>query len=60
MPSDEPANPIEPIDPLDHYEQFIPKPLPPPHGRLWVQVLLFALTLASTTFMGGCQYYGFL
>ena len=60
MPSEEPANPIDPpVDPLDHYEQFIPKPLPPPHGRLWVQVLLFALTLVSTTFFGGCHYYNF-
>ena len=61
MPSDEPANPIDPpVDPLDQYEQFIPKPLPPPHGRLWVQVLLFALALASTTFVGGCPYYNFM
>ena len=51
MPSD---------DPNDHYEQFIPKPLPPPHGRLWVQLVLLLLTLATTTFMGGCQYYSFM
>lgn len=50
MPSD---------DPNDHYEQFIPKPLPPPHGRLSVQLALLALTLASTTFAGGCHYYNF-
>jgi membrane-associated protease RseP (regulator of RpoE activity) len=59
VPSDEPIGPIEPIDPVDHYEQFIPKPLPPPHGRLWVQVLLLALTLLTTTFAGGCHYYFF-
>jgi membrane-associated protease RseP (regulator of RpoE activity) len=45
---------------IDQYEQFIPKPLPPPHGRLWVQLVLLALTLGTTTFMGGCHYYGFL
>jgi membrane-associated protease RseP (regulator of RpoE activity) len=61
VPSDEPANPIDPpIDPLDHYEQFIPKPLPPPHGRLWVQLLLFALTLVSTTLAGACHYNSFM
>ena len=60
MPSEEPVNPINQIDPLDHYEHFIPKPLPPPHGTLWVQVLLFALTLVSTTFAGGCHYYSFM
>jgi membrane-associated protease RseP (regulator of RpoE activity) len=43
----------------DHYEPLVPKPLPPPHGRLWVQLLLLALTLASTTFAGGCHYYLF-
>lgn len=50
MPSD---------DPNDHYEAFIPKPLPPPHGRLSVQLGLLALTLLSTTFAGGCHYYNF-
>lgn len=53
MPSD------EPVDPIDQYEQLIPKPLPPPHGRLWVQITLFALTLLTTTFAGGCHYYNF-
>ena len=47
-------------DPNDQYEHFVPKPLPPAHGRLWVQLVLLALTLATTTFMGGCHYYGFL
>lgn len=50
---------MSPDDPNDHYEQFIPKPLPPPHGRLWVQLLLLALTLVSTTIAGGCHYYNF-
>jgi membrane-associated protease RseP (regulator of RpoE activity) len=49
----------EPIEPADKYEQFIPKVLPPPHGRLWVQALLLALTLLTTTFAGGCHYYNF-
>jgi membrane-associated protease RseP (regulator of RpoE activity) len=48
----------EPVDPNDQYEQLIPKPLPPPHGRLSVQVLLFALTLVTTT-MVGAQNYAF-
>ena len=62
MPSDEPIGPFDAIDRashVDHYEQFIPKPLPPPHGRLWVQVALLALTLLTTTFAGGCHYYFF-
>ena len=50
---------MPPEDPLDQYEQFIPKPLPPPHGRWWVQILLLALTLISTTIAGGCHYYNF-
>ena len=49
---------LPPLDPKDHYEQFIPKPLPPPHGKLWVQVLLFALTLVTTTWVG-VQHYAF-
>lgn len=52
--------PDDPIDPaVDQYEQFIPKPLPPPHGRLWVQLVLLALTLVTTTIAGGCHYYSF-
>lgn len=51
---------MPPEDPNDHYEQLISKPLPPPHGRLWVQLLLFALTLVSTTVAGGVHYLGFM
>jgi membrane-associated protease RseP (regulator of RpoE activity) len=53
VPSEEPANPI---DPDDQYEQFIPKPLPPPHGRLWVQIGLFILTLVTTTMVGASNF----
>ena len=56
MPSEEPANPI---DSLDQYEQSVPTPLPPPHGRLWVQIVLFALTVVTTTLVGGCHYESF-
>lgn len=64
MPSDDPHAPLEPFEraePIeqDQYEQFIPKPLPPPHGRLWVQLVLLGLTLLSTTFAGGCHYFYF-
>jgi membrane-associated protease RseP (regulator of RpoE activity) len=51
---------LPPIDPNDRYERYVPKPLPPPHGRLWVQLLLLGLTLFSTTFTGGCHYYSFM
>jgi membrane-associated protease RseP (regulator of RpoE activity) len=50
---------LPPFDPNDSYEAFIPKPLPPPHGRLWVQMLLLALTLVTTTLVGGCHFYSF-
>lgn len=50
---------LAPRDPNDSYERFLPKPLPPPKGRLWVQLLLLAATLLTTTVMGGCHYYSF-
>lgn len=59
-PSDEPIDPINPIDPVDQYEQFIPQPLPDPHGKLRFQLLLLALTLVTTTLAGGCHYDSFV
>lgn len=56
MPSEEP---VHPIDPLDHYETFVPQPMPPPHGRLWVQVALLGLTLVTTTLAGVAHYQFF-
>jgi membrane-associated protease RseP (regulator of RpoE activity) len=57
--SPSPALPdLPPFDPNDHYEQFTPKALPPPHGRLWVQLLLFGLTLITTTW-AGAEHYAF-
>jgi membrane-associated protease RseP (regulator of RpoE activity) len=53
-----PAIPDPPLDPQDHYEQYVPKPLPPPHGKLWVQIVLFALTLVTTTW-AGIEHYAF-
>jgi len=60
---------LRPPDPDDVYpaasaqddrdEQLPQKPLPPPHGRLWVQLGLLGLTLATTTFVGGCHYHFF-
>ena len=47
---------LPPYDPNDHYQEFVPPPLPAPHGKLWVQLLLLALTLGTTTFAGGCHY----
>ena len=48
-----------PDDSFDSYDQFIETPQPPPEGRLWVQLVLLALTLGSTTVAGGCHYYAF-
>lgn len=50
---------LPPIDPNDQYEPFVPKPLPPPHGRLWVQLALFALTLVATTAIGAVHYLSY-
>ena len=41
--------------PGDHYEPRAPK-LSPPHGRLSVQIVLFALTLVTTTWAGADHY----
>jgi membrane-associated protease RseP (regulator of RpoE activity) len=46
-------------DSTDHYEQLADKPLPPPNGRLWVQLLLLGITLVTTTLAGSCHYYSF-
>ena len=43
-------------DPNDHTQPFVPQPSPPPHGKLWVQILLLALTLATTTLVGAENY----
>ena len=37
----------------------MPPPLPPNHGKLWVQLVLLGLTLVTTTLAGGCHYYSF-
>ena len=50
---------LPPVDPNDRYDEFVAQPLPPPHGRLRVQVTLFALTLVTTTLAGALHYYGF-
>jgi membrane-associated protease RseP (regulator of RpoE activity) len=34
-------------------------PPPPPKERLWLHILLLLLTVASTTFVGGCHYLSF-
>ena len=59
MPPEEPIDTKPPIDleqSADRYDELVPKPLPPPHGRLWVQLLLIALTLATTTIVGAQNY----
>jgi hypothetical protein len=51
---------LPPVDPNDRYDEFVPQPLPPPHGRLPVQVILFVLTFLTTTIAGGCHYQTFM
>ena len=50
---------LPPVDSNDRYDAFVPPPAPPRHGRLWVQVVLFGLTLVTTTIAGGCHYDSF-
>ena len=50
---------LSPFDPNDHYQEFVPKPAPPPHGRLWVQLVLLGLTLVSTTAAGALHYFSY-
>jgi membrane-associated protease RseP (regulator of RpoE activity) len=50
---------LPPVDPNDRYDELVPKPLPPRHGRLWVQLTLLAATIATTTFAGACHYVSF-
>ncbi len=50
---------LPPVDPTDRYDEFLPKPLPPRHGKLWVQLTLLAATIATTTFTGACHYFSF-
>jgi membrane-associated protease RseP (regulator of RpoE activity) len=46
--------PFRPDEPL----YYMPPP-PPPRQRAWVHVLLFVLTVLTTTFMGGLHYFSF-
>ena len=50
---------LPPIDPRDHYDHYVPPPLPPRHGKLWVQLVLLAATIVTTTLAGGCHYLSF-
>ena len=59
MPPEEPIDSTAPSDPqqsFDRYDELVAKPQPPPHGRLWVQLLLIALTLVTTTIVGAQNY----
>lgn len=51
--------PIDPDGPVDRYDEFVPPPLPPRHGKLWVQLALLAATIVTTTLVGGCHYLSF-
>ena len=51
---------LPPVDPEDRYDDFVPTPLPPRHGKLWVQVTLLIATIATTTFTGACHYVSFM
>ena len=50
---------LPPQAPDDRYDEFVPPPQPPPHGRLWVQLGLFALTLITTTLVGESHYLSY-
>jgi hypothetical protein len=58
--ADKPVIPdLPPPDPNDRNDEFVPPPLPPRHGKLWVQLALFAATIFTTTLTGGCHYVSF-
>ena len=50
---------LPPVDPDDRYNDLVSRPLPPRHGRLWVQVTLLLATIVTTTFTGACHYASF-
>lgn len=50
---------LPPAHSADRYDEFVLKPLPPRHGKLWVQVTLLLATIATTTFTGACHYASF-
>jgi membrane-associated protease RseP (regulator of RpoE activity) len=50
---------LSPVDANDRYEDFVPIAVPPPQGKLWVQLTLLIATIATTTFTGACHYYSF-
>ena len=59
-PGPSPVVPVlPPVDPDDRYDEFVPPPLPPRHGKLWVQATLLAATVATTTLAGACHYASF-
>jgi membrane-associated protease RseP (regulator of RpoE activity) len=50
---------LPPVDPNDRYDDFVAPPLPPRHGKLWVQLTLLIATIGTTTFTGACHYASF-
>jgi len=57
------STPPDPWTPLpgpdaDYIRAFLPTP-PPPRDRGWPHWVLLALTIASTTLVGGCHYLSF-
>ena len=57
-PLDEPERPL-PETPLAFETFYVPKPRPKFRNRWWLHILLFALTLYSTTVVGGCHYLSY-
>ena len=60
-----PGSEFDRIPPTDPFAYGLNEPIPvyvpppPPRDRLWVHVVLLLLTIASTTFVGGCHYLSF-
>jgi len=47
-----------PVRPGEHELPYVTLP-PPSRDRVWVHVLLFILTIVTTTFVGALHYFGF-
>ena len=50
--------PLPPFRPGDETPYYLPPP-PPARDRVWVHVALLALTIVTTTFVGGLHHFGF-
>ena len=49
-----------PTEPVVAWHAELPPPPPPPRDRYWLHILLFLLTIVSTTAVGASHWFGFM